>query len=302
MKKIMALSLTICSVSCFTACNFSTNSSCEHIYKWKFDDEKHYKEYICGCKIEPTYEQHFSNDGDNFCDICESPMFVDYPAPTNHFLRNQAGCEWLNEIRAEDIAEIKLINEAVGVAPGTLKNIQSSTDAAVIARLFDEYYWLDVAPILKADGQIDGGSAVTVRFILKDGTERKLYINNGNYRDTSDNYFDLLYTPKFEEDDNAAKTYGFITYNDTGVVYRYEDYPDLGEKVGVVGGIGQLEFIQYVWSAENLPSHGIVTEFGTLKIYDYAVFYYNGADYLVVNDDFNFYKMFTEADGTQILQ
>ena len=69
------------------------------------------------------------------------------------------------------------------------------------------------------EGEIDGGGGVTVKFILKDGTVKELYINNGNYLDPDGNYFELLFTPKFKDTDNATKAYGFITYIGIGTVY-----------------------------------------------------------------------------------
>lgn len=61
-----------------------------------------------------------------------------------------------------DIVKIKIISEAVGVAQVTFKNI--ATNAAE--------------------------------------TEKKVYINNGNCRDTDGSYFELLDTPKFEDADD----------------------------------------------------------------------------------------------------
>ena len=202
---------------------------------------------------------HENYDADLFCDFCGFNM-LEIPTPTNHFLRNQAGCEWLNEITAEDIAEIKIISGAVGVAPGNLNNISSSTDEAVIARIFEEYYWLDTAPISKMEGQIDGGGGVTVKFILKDGTAKELYINNGNYLNTNGDYFELLYVPKFEETDNATKAYGFITYLGTGTVYDKDNNP--------VCEIPMDEFEFVVFSGLDAVITGyyyrVETEFGTL--------------------------------------
>ena len=160
---------------------------------------------------------HEDLNHDMICDVCD--YRIESQVPTNYFLRNQLGCEWLNEIKVDDISEIKIISEAVGVAPGTPKSIQSSTDNEVIERIFEDFYWLDTCPISKEDGQIDGGGAVTVKFILKDGTKKEIYINNGNYWDTNENCFELLYTPKFEESDNVEKTYGFITYIGTATIY-----------------------------------------------------------------------------------
>lgn len=180
--------------------------------------------------------------------------------PENHFLRNLSGCEWMNEITAEDIIKIKIVSGAVGVAPGNLNNISSSTDKDVIARVFEEYYWLDTAPISKMEGQIDGGGSVAVKFILKDGTVKELYINNGNYRAPDGNYFELLFTPKFKDTDNATKAYGFITYIGTGTVYGKDNNP--------VCEIPMDEFEFVVFSGLDAVITGyyyrVETEFGTL--------------------------------------
>ena len=198
--------------------------------------------------------------------VITTEIVGDSPTPTNYFLRNQAGCEWLNEITAEDIAEIKIISGAVGVAPGNLNNVSSSTDEAVIARIFEEYYWLDTAPISKMEGQIDGGGGVTVKFILKDGTAKELYINNGNYRDPDGNYFELLSTPKFKDTDNATKAYGFITYLGTGTVY------DKDNNAVCEIPIYELEFVESDGCVDAMVTgyyYTVETEFGTLY-FDYS--------------------------------
>ena len=203
-------------------------------------------------------------EGFSFYELFET--MPEIPTPTNHFLRNQAGCEWLNEITAEDIAKIKIISEAVGVAPGNLKNISSSTDEAVIARIFEEYYWLDTAPISKMEGQIDGGGGVTVKFVLKNGTAKELYINNGNYLDTNGDYFELLSTPKFKDTDNATKAYGFITYLGTGTVY------DKDKNSVCEIPIDELEFVESDGCVDAVVTgyyYTVETEFGTLY-FDYS--------------------------------
>ena len=220
--------------------------------------------------------------------------------PENHFLHNQAGCEWLNEITAEDIAEIKIISGAVGVAPGNLNNVSSSTDEAVISRIFEEYYWLDTTPISKMEGQIDGGGGVTVEFILKDGTVKELYINNGNYRDSYGNYFELYEIPKFDDTDKATMAYGFITYKGTGAVYL-GDFGTIPEQepepICIIDGIGEMEFISIDRKPDNLPElplYYVETEFGTLQIYGPYNFAFDDTHYLRVDGE-NFCDIITDA-------
>lgn len=239
----------------------------EHTGEMHFSEWAHWYSYTCGCPSPDIAEEHHDYDGDGFCDVCSYE--IGKPAPTNYFLRNQAGCEWLQETTAEDIAQIKIIDETVGVAPGNLKNIQSSTDEAVIARIFEEYYWLDTWPIPKEEGEICGGGAVTVEFMLKDGTKKTLYINNGNYYDTNGNYFDLLYTPQFNESDSVRKACGFITYIGTGAVYD-------GEMLVCEIPMDELEF-DYGMDLDlpDLPPYNMVikTEFGDLEFIAPSIFF-----------------------------
>ena len=246
----------------------------EHTGEWHTSETTHYYQYTCGCPSPDIAELHLDGDGDGKCDVCKYYMLGE----GNYFLRNQAGCEWLNEISAENIAEIKIIGEAVGVAPGNIKNISSSTDESVITRIFEEYYLLDTAPISKMEGQIDGGSGVTVKFILKNGAIKELYINNGNYRDTNGNYFELNNTPQFNDTDSKTKAYGFITYLGTGTVY------DKDNNLVCEISIDELEFIAF---DGDLPAvitgyyYTVDTEFGTLWFtYNSEIFFvrFDGED------------------------
>lgn len=99
--------------------------------------------------------------------------------PTNHFLRNQSGCEWLTEIKVDDIVEIKIISESIDVAPGTFKNIATTTNKTVISKIFEKWYWIDTAPII--EGQTPGGNAATINFIFNDGIVKEIRIDNGIY-------------------------------------------------------------------------------------------------------------------------
>jgi len=241
----------------------------KHTGRWLSGEVAHWYEYTCGCPSPDIAELHMDADNNFFCDICGYEMSE---PPTNYFLRNQAGCEWLQEITAEDIAEIEIICEAVGVAPGTPKNISSSTDKAVIARVFEEYYWLDTWPISKENGEIDGGGAVTPKFILKDGTEKQIYINNGNYCDTDGNYFDLLSTPNFKYGEDFTSYHTFVSYEGTALVNAYTDGD--AEVINSICTIpmDELRFIPFEGSIGAAPTYYpyyIHTELGDL------VFHYN---------------------------
>ncbi len=238
----------------------------EHTGEWHTSETTHYYQYTCGCPSPDIAELHLDGDGDGKCDVCKYYMLKE----GNHFLRNQSGCEWLNEITAEDIAGIKIISEYVGVAPGNLRNIESSTDEAVITRIFEEYYWLDTAPIPEQNGQIAGGSGVTVKFILMNGAIKELYINNGNYRDTNGNYFELNNTPKFNDTDSKTKAYGFITYMGMGTVYN-------GNNISVCEiPTFEFEFVELTGVFDDSSAkqkYCVETEFGNLVFFSDTVFY-----------------------------
>lgn len=215
--------------------------------------------------------EHTDENGDLICDICSYEM--EEPAPTNYFLRNQAGCEWLQEMTAEEIAEVKIITEAVGVAPGASKDIVTSEDETAIARIFEAYYWLDTWPISKEEGAIDGGGAVTVIFTLDDGTQKKLFFNNQNYCDTNGNYFSLLYTPRFEETDNCVYSIGFITYQGHGQVF------DANDNTICHIPMDELEFMVVVDELvldTKAITHYVETEFGKLYFLSDIYFYIEG--------------------------
>lgn len=226
---------------------------------------------------------HEDLNHDMLCDICDYKN--ESQVPTNYFLRNQLGCEWLNEINVDDITEIKIINEAVGVVPGTPKSIQSSTDNTVIERIFEDYYWLDSWPIPKEDGQIDGGGAVTIKFILKDGTEKVIYINNGNYCDSNNNYFDLHYIPNFKDTDNSTKFYGFVTYIGSATIYGSDNNPICQFPVD------EIEYVitGYDYSLfDNGYDYYINTEFGKLYFVKIDIYASEGNEDEYVRTDYYF--------------
>ncbi len=222
------------------------------------------------------YGEHVNNDADLNCDVCG--YLMEQPTPTNYFLRNRAGCEWLNEITADDIAEVKIISAAIGVAPGAFKDISKSVDKAVIARIFEDFYWLDTSPISRGEGEIDGGGAVTVTFTLKDGSKKELFFNNGNYRDTNGDYFDLLYTPKFKEGENFTSRCGFISYRKNGVLYTADSINTEPFVVCEIP-IDELEFLAVVddiYLAGNPVRYIFEMGFGNLYFVSEEYFYMKG--------------------------
>lgn len=244
----------------------------EHTGQWLTTESTHCYQYTCGCPSPDIAELHIDANNDSYCDICEYEMSE---PPTNHFLRNQAGAEWLQEITANDIAEIKMIRSASGVTPGSLKNICSSTNRSPIERLFEEYYWLDTAPIAAEDVRVPGGSILTVQFILKDGTVKELTFDNEAYFDSKGNAFKPLYIPTFNDVPEFTSYYSFVSYEGTALVKAYSD----GDAQVITSvctiPMDKLEFIPFEGSVGTAPTdypYFVHTEFGDLTFYDNHLF------------------------------
>ena len=179
----------------------------EHTYQNYQDEFGHGWSYTCGCMTPPNFALHFDGNSDGKCDDCTYQMV----AEGNHFIRNQTGAEWLCEITAEDIAEIKMISGGGGPLPPVSKtHISSSINDAVISSIFEEYYWLDSKPVSEESTQIADGGYFIVQFILNNGETKQLYFINGDfYHDGNGNYFEIVRLPVFRDGTDFVTRYGF---------------------------------------------------------------------------------------------
>lgn len=260
-------------------------------FKWVSTEDGHSRLMLCDCCDAPAVvEPHEDRNGDMICDICGYEIILIDP-PTNHFLRNQAGAQWLQEITAEDIAEIKIISQEGMVAAGCFKHISRSTQAAAIARLFEDYYWLDTCPVEEGKTQVCDGGLVTVHFILNDGTVRKLSFLNGDfYEDASGNYFELHHLPTFNDAPEYTSCYAFETVTGKGVIGQL-----LGEDLAVEPvwlceiPMDEIEFIEIEIGLDvaPAPTHTIETDFGNLMFVSSKIFYISGRTgyYELVNNN-----------------
>lgn len=261
-------------------------------FKWAISEEGHSKVMLCDCCDAPDVVWlHEDYDEDLYCDVCGYYMGQ---TPTNHFLRNLEGCEWFDEINIDDIVEVRTISECIGVAPGKVKEVSSSTSKAVISRIFEDCYWMDTTPISKEEGQISGGTAVTIEFILSDGTMKNLYINNGNYKDSSGEYYELSYIPGFNYVPEYTTWYQFITYTGIGRIGKLPPATSSTLKDEVTWLcyvlVSGLKFVETDILPEVLPSYCIETEFGELIFYTNTVFtigYDHSKVYQLIGKDLN---------------
>lgn len=190
-----------------------------------------------------------------------------------------------------DITKVRKETGAIGVAPGRFVNITYSADIEdknMLLSLLEMPVYEDVTN----NWQVTGGG-YSLYSIFTNDQRYDIEITNGYISINQKHYKFLGEYVYFEYPSSQA--YSFITYLDTATVYRLDwIYSDLvhAEKICEINNIGNLEFIEYDWPSENLATHEIVTEFGSLYIYDSNVFYYDGEHYKITNDNFSFYEMF----------
>lgn len=231
----------------------------EHTWEYVQYETGHFKQYTCGCPSPDIMGEHVNADADLFCDVCGYHLSVNTEScdhqwdegveveggigayvmeytctlcgsknrevilipPENHFLRNQAGCEWMYEITADDIKEIKMHSGGGGpLPPISLTYISSSTDEAVISNIFEQYYWLDISPMDGIPGVCDGGY-YTVQFILNNGDVKQLSFLIGKYfEDKNGNCFRILDLPTFRDGTEYISYYGIESFDNYGDIWN----------------------------------------------------------------------------------
>ena len=168
--------------------------------------------YIEGDKIEISFGTLSPVKGEIIIAFTEDALKAVHGS-LNHVLRNQAGCEWLNDITAEDIAEIKMISGGGGpLPPISFTYISSSTDKAVVSSIFEEYYWLEIVPISEEETRCADAGYFAVRFILNNGDVREIsftHVAIDFSQDSNGNYFKLVYLPEFPDGSHYINYYGF---------------------------------------------------------------------------------------------
>ena len=239
-------------------CSYSIPDMCiEHTYEYICYGDAHMKTYTCGCVFQEIMQKHYDYNHDNVCDACEAEIKKD----DNPFLTDLSGTEWFTGISSFDIAELQLIEEAVGVAPGNLRYISSTTNLATISRILLEFKAIRVTPT--AEPMPDGGGAVTLKVIMKNGKEYSLYINNGCYTDKNGDRYELPFIPSFNYVPEYTQRYGFISYYVGCDVYQF--FGCMGEFICKIP-LSELEFVET--TIGDVPEGGIEyqvqTDFGTL--------------------------------------
>ena len=316
MKKLLFLLLTLTIVLCLASCDSLMHKhvngdwEMDETHHWQ---KVNCSWNICK-SYATSYGEHCDNDGDLFCDVCGYDMsgivgcdhqwddgvevesgtggyVMEYTCllcgsirretilipPENHFLRNQAGCEWLNVTTAEDVMEIRMFSSGGGpLPPVNMISILSSTDRDVISYIFEQYYWLDITPIDVPPVICDGGY-FTVQFVLNDGTIKTFSFLIGEYfTDANGNCFKILNLPKFREGDNYTNYYTIDAIDDYGDIYAINSDGE-SQYIGIVP-IEELQFIVMCDDIElgaSEPTHYIELRGGIINFIGEDYFYFN---------------------------
>ena len=192
------------------------------------------------------------------------------------------------DLSINDIDEVRYEHGYIGVAPGRLTNISYSNDMEdknMLLSLLDMPVYEDITN----NWQITGGG-YKLYSIFTTNQRYDIEISNGYISYNQKHYKFLGEYVSFEYPSSQA--HSFITYLDNATVYRLDwVYSDLvyAEKICEINNIGNLEFVECDWTSDNKASHEIVTEFGSLYVYDSDVFYYDDTYYKITNDNFSFY-------------
>ena len=212
---------------------------------------------------------------------------------------------WISNLMVDDVKEIKTTTEFIGVAPGRFKDIQRTTDKAVIADVINDYKSIIMTSVAREDAEIEGGGAFTIEFILANGDVQKIYFNNGIYDGnvtkpelSSLQYYRVETIPTLEKYRNVKNSYSFITYRSTYELFTIDD-----EKVGEFYGLDKFEFVERgeteIPDGETAippeePTHYIVGDVGTMFICSDKVFYMEN------NGQRTYYELVGKVDFSQL--
>ena len=244
------------------------------VYKYHAGLNNHTKTTTCSkCGYSFEREPHVDADDDSFCDLCSFDL-------KSYLLKDIAGMEWLSQVDADDIAAIKTIQGYAGVAPGSLDTVRVTTDREAITQILQAYQLIDTRAIPFENALIAGGSTFSIAFQLKDGSTRRIYLNNGIFWSGNDTPYELVSSiPKLTDDMNVEKCYRYNVFY-IGVAYAPDELV-VHRPIGEIN-LYTFEFVRYKGeSLEGVEPTGIIvkTEFGTLTFVTDSVFVEDGTYY-----------------------
>lgn len=181
---------------------------------------------------------------------------------------------------AANVESVRFEHGYVGVAPGSLIDIEYTTDTQDIAGALQA---LD-SQLVEEDpfyAQVDGGWYDTITFCTAGGTFSLTIANNIVQKDGTYYHF----VGSYKQPQYGRKCHSFLTYSDNYTVVKD------GVALGEFEGLAQFEFSEYV-DQVVLPQTGITlqTEFGTISILSDTRFVFDGKDYVLTKGSFDFLK------------
>jgi hypothetical protein len=249
----------------------------KHVFtEWYHNDTHHWNVGDClwdACDLG-TYAEHYNYDADLFCDACGYMMSL---PPEEYAFSSLTGVEWIDDIPADEVAEIRMISEASGTAPGSYRYIESSDIASTVARILEEYADTYAVPYTGEHPFVPGGSVFTVELILKDGGKLSYSLNDGIYIDTEGKYYTVYNIPTFHDVPEYSSRYGFITYTGYGAVMADGDDGELYYVCDIP--MDELEFVVLDYDLTTGVtdySRVVKTEFGELMFIENDIFYIKG--------------------------
>lgn len=271
------------------ACGYDMLIGGAHEFEYVASEEGHCAHMVGeACDGTCNKSPHEDLDGDFFCDICGYNIYPLIPSDENHFIRNQAGAEWLREISADDISEIKMISGGGGPLPlVSFTHISSSRNDAVISSIFEEYYWLDSKPVSEESTQIPDGGYFIVQFILNSGETKQLYFINGDfYHDGNGKYFELVRLPVFRDGTDFVTHYGFERQYNPCQIYFMDETPICEIP------LSEFEFIELrddICLDNELPTH-------YLEINGERVYFIRGEYFYIGDNRSRYYQLLGNLD------
>ena len=193
----------------------------------------------------------------------DEPVYITFEVVSPTYLTEFE--PWLNEISADDIAEIKQSDEIAGIAPGYFIDHYTVTDSESISRVLFGYQCLGMRTCTE-DCYVPGGLSRTVTFTMKDGSTHTISFYQGTYTPvtfSSLTHFHANTMPNLADYSTAIKSYSFVTVSGNCDIFEFF-YENDGEarQVGEGTFLADLEFVEYHGAVpENLPTHYILGEY-----------------------------------------
>ena len=199
-------------------------------------------------------------------------------APSNPYINLTDVFPEAANFGAENVDSVRFEKGYVGVAPGSLIDIEYVTKAEDIVGALQA---LD-AQLVEVDSlfaQVCGGWYNKITFCSARGSF-DLTISNG-YVQKNGKYYRFI--GSYEQPQYGRKCHSFLTYSD-----KYTVRKD-GVVLGEFQGLSQFEFSEYV-DQVVLPETGITfqTEFGTILLLSDTRFVFDGKDYVLTKGSFDF--------------